>query len=1786
MQGPKSESAPDEGADKALGDVPITVGAMDGIRSPSGSFATQSESKDLRLSGLQASDFIIEANTAQATLRDSYAPQGLGSLLPLSSLGKDSSGTSLKSEQIRELLIDDTSSRVELTDGERTGSLYGMLLPDTRRAVKKLIQSTHYLVASCTDRSIEKLRSDIAGRKLFVMFEKDLDCNPRYDHLAPKNTLPIFDPFIQHAREDISATLLPRLYHEIERSVAEILEDDLRRKKTITEEMSHVQSLYARAMRQLECLEEQFGKMVTMNAVERQRFLQEITTLKEQFNWKNRLAPNTDNIAYKPDYLEGEQPRRLSTADSAQPAPVKTPKHMKTARMTEDAIRNLSDAERRLLEKQNRLRELMDQCKLLDSEIADWERKLQDAFARRAKIDELRAQIADLDKALQDAQDELSLKMEEARQRRAQLEAELAELEEKNKQLEVQVTTAQKKSLSTEKKKKEEGAGLEKKIPPKPTQAGTKEKPGKDTGKKDKDASDAANNKLISDLRRQIEDLKAQLRVKQEELDDARAQVAARNAEVDAARRRAEELAAALRNEKGRHEDSFTEEEVNMSTSVPVNVDSPSLSLDSRLQKELADKDAELRDLQAQLEIMREHLAAARRMLDSRGCMQSMTDHGVQLDAIETLSRGCGPDVYIEAAYRKEIDAIYQEDATSLDWDRELLNRDSDPSMVINRELVQKARDLLRFSIDLNKLRSEALSKGVLQTTDEVKDKINELRITTLDFLKEPELAGLFDQLKDKASEHPTPSPRQLVLKYDFGCEVRRGRDASDISRSNTRINDDDDDKEPSSDEGHTSSLKKGSISISSPSSRRQKQFQITYDSHISLERSDDVFQRLYDMAQEIRERNELLRKSQQEATRAKEAARQAVKKQLSETICDAMGSAIQIVGANGLNDKQFGELRDVLQNTWDNVSGAVDSTERQETPKDTLNASLRRSTTSNEQSMDVDTTPTLKKKKSRNVIESKRRNMRRGASITQSHIAREAVTPKDIPILIQETKIFSDRATSESSQRPSTPDTMTSSQLTGPLLTSQELKEMVSSRPPKTADTAIQVTRESPVRKSVQGRHFLFDAEGNAIGFLTDKGAVVFYGKLSHYSRGPDTTDSQSQMIEPAPEDTASESLIFSRDASFETVIEETVGVVAPKPKQKQKSKEQTKAQKTQSVQSMISSDVVATQTDESAFPSRSSVINYKDMPLADTTIGMSAYHLDTANPTELESMEAPDDMQDSEEPTGAAYDRWRRSVASLGDASYQLQDTTHKACPPCTVNYPHDEPVISGDVIAEDGYLGVIQLGDESIEVVSFLSNNDSPAVSDLPPDISIDSPAAPEKTLQESGILQVQTPAEGRPYSCRAQNPEIGDVLLERESIRIERAIRRRLSRAYSHRIRPDSHPSLVLHATDSLKERCNKIALYARILGGCLDDSNVIALANNKRLLNRLQEISRRLSPAREHRLPTSALSTAVPSPAPTKPATPGTVLRYAPQEYNLEDIAGPEAQRLLNRQGQTAGKNRHTISGTILSTDGTEHTRLISSFADVMRRRSEVFVVKNLDRFQVSRDSESALEPGIFEETRSQRLFSLSRSMPSNSAGLKSTDIPLYYTYLKNHETDDPTNLMHPSTTLVAQCYVNNIDEHTMTLASKGQTSLPPFSTLHDSLGQPLIFNDRFVDNTDTVHMFNMHKDGWPAQPKLTEPVHQLALVRMRNPKSRARRTEGVPRLIGKPIVESSTTRDGTLSKQVPKALPNNQVHRSSSGQKLLVVSAAPDEDSRTSAQPGSRATGSSGNQPLSLQDLQ
>lgn len=48
------------------------------------------------------------------------------------------------------------------------------------------------------------LKKDIAGRKLFVLFEEKLNCDTMTDHLNPKNVLPLYSEYIATAQRAIS----------------------------------------------------------------------------------------------------------------------------------------------------------------------------------------------------------------------------------------------------------------------------------------------------------------------------------------------------------------------------------------------------------------------------------------------------------------------------------------------------------------------------------------------------------------------------------------------------------------------------------------------------------------------------------------------------------------------------------------------------------------------------------------------------------------------------------------------------------------------------------------------------------------------------------------------------------------------------------------------------------------------------------------------------------------------------------------------------------------------------------------------------------------------------------------------------------------------------------------------------------------------------------------------------------------------------------------------------------------------------------------------------------------------------------------------------------------------------------------------------------------------------------------------------------------------------------------------------------------------------------------------
>lgn len=65
------------------------------------------------------------------------------------------------------------------------------------------------LMQTVVEKAFEKLRLAISTRRLHVMFEPSLHCDPMLDHTYPKNVLPLFEKAIATSQVEIQAQTYP-----------------------------------------------------------------------------------------------------------------------------------------------------------------------------------------------------------------------------------------------------------------------------------------------------------------------------------------------------------------------------------------------------------------------------------------------------------------------------------------------------------------------------------------------------------------------------------------------------------------------------------------------------------------------------------------------------------------------------------------------------------------------------------------------------------------------------------------------------------------------------------------------------------------------------------------------------------------------------------------------------------------------------------------------------------------------------------------------------------------------------------------------------------------------------------------------------------------------------------------------------------------------------------------------------------------------------------------------------------------------------------------------------------------------------------------------------------------------------------------------------------------------------------------------------------------------------------------------------------------------------------------
>jgi len=327
------------------------------------------------------------------------------------------------------------------------GTIFLSLPPETRRGITGAVQRAFSLYQDATIASFTALRKDIAGRKLYVMFEDSLGCDPKSDHLMPKDVSPLFSPFLIKAEEGLLTVCKSGVGPQIEEALLEQLGKQYEEVRDLESRVSALTRVLTSADELLRGSDATIESLIAEKQGARTRLLTEIQQLREQL-YQRRAAGER----YKPDALAGSS----SGADADLDAPI--PSSVKRELSEKDAeIRRLKAKDR---VSQDSVAAAQKEIGQLQREVINWRQTAAEngemLEATQAERDLLRSQTDELNSMLQGLQDQQrgsALQNEEARKAaeetifdlRADLEAARAEAIEyrgKAKELEEALHTA------------------------------------------------------------------------------------------------------------------------------------------------------------------------------------------------------------------------------------------------------------------------------------------------------------------------------------------------------------------------------------------------------------------------------------------------------------------------------------------------------------------------------------------------------------------------------------------------------------------------------------------------------------------------------------------------------------------------------------------------------------------------------------------------------------------------------------------------------------------------------------------------------------------------------------------------------------------------------------------------------------------------------------------------------------------------------------------------------------------------------------------------------------------------------------------------------------------------------------------------------------------------------------------------------------------------------------------------------------------------------------------------
>ncbi|EFO62944.1 Coiled-coil protein [Giardia lamblia P15] len=266
----------------------------------------------------------------------------------------------------------------DISADERRASIYAYLDKDFKEHTSKLVTSLNGYMTQMISGLFQELRTDIQNRKLYVLFEQALGCDPMTDHLAAKDILPIYAPYIDKAEKTFRRLTLHKFKHDIETEFCAAIISELRARLKIEDTNMNISTELEKLRLHCKSLLDENIRISNQWQQEREKLLQQIGTLSEQLVQKKRAG----NI-YKPDFMASG-----SSWDTEAPIP--------------DFTRVPSKGVKELLELETKLASEAAEKERLKMELDATSMKYQHLLEQCKQIPELQNQIDELNQRIEE----------------------------------------------------------------------------------------------------------------------------------------------------------------------------------------------------------------------------------------------------------------------------------------------------------------------------------------------------------------------------------------------------------------------------------------------------------------------------------------------------------------------------------------------------------------------------------------------------------------------------------------------------------------------------------------------------------------------------------------------------------------------------------------------------------------------------------------------------------------------------------------------------------------------------------------------------------------------------------------------------------------------------------------------------------------------------------------------------------------------------------------------------------------------------------------------------------------------------------------------------------------------------------------------------------------------------------------------------------------------------------------------------------------------------------------